>query len=103
MAAQTRYLLQDNVWVEHQHAACATRYRAQSDKSQQEPTREPHHTAVRGSGSRAYSARADRGPGIRASEEERIFSPFYRSAGSIGAPGTDLGLTLVRQIARQHG
>jgi two-component system, OmpR family, sensor histidine kinase RstB len=45
----------------------------------------------------------DHGPGIAPAERERIFSPFYRAPGASGAAGTGLGLTLVRQIARQHG
>ena len=46
----------------------------------------------------------DRGPGIPATEREKIFEPFYRSAGE-KAPvkGFGLGLALVRQIARAHG
>jgi len=45
----------------------------------------------------------DHGPGIAPEDRERIFSPFYRAAAAGGAAGTGLGLTLVRQIARQHG
>jgi signal transduction histidine kinase len=45
----------------------------------------------------------DHGPGIAPEDRERIFSPFYRAAAASGAAGTGLGLTLVRQIARQHG
>ena len=46
---------------------------------------------------------SDAGAGVAASERERVFSPFFRAHGSQGASGTGLGLTLVRQIARQHG
>jgi len=46
---------------------------------------------------------SDHGPGIAPEDRERIFSPFYRAPNAIGAAGTGLGLTLVRQIARQHG
>jgi signal transduction histidine kinase len=46
---------------------------------------------------------SDHGPGIAPEDRERIFSPFYRACGGSGAVGTGLGLTLVRQIARQHG
>jgi signal transduction histidine kinase len=47
---------------------------------------------------------SDHGPGVPESEREEIFSPFYRSrSGSQAARGTGLGLTLVRQIARNHG
>jgi signal transduction histidine kinase len=46
----------------------------------------------------------DGGPGIAASERERVFAPFYRIAGaSETAGGVGLGLSLVRQIARHHG
>jgi signal transduction histidine kinase len=44
---------------------------------------------------------ADTGVGIPQSERERVFTPFYRLAGT--ATGTGLGLSLVRQIARLHG
>jgi signal transduction histidine kinase len=46
----------------------------------------------------------DRGPGIEVSERERVFEPFYRARGaSESSGGVGLGLSLVRQIARQHG
>ncbi len=46
----------------------------------------------------------DRGPGVPESERERVFEPFYRAAGASEASGgVGLGLSLVRQIARQHG
>lgn len=45
----------------------------------------------------------DRGPGVPASERERIFEPFYRMAGHAEREGgVGLGLALVRQIARRH-
>jgi signal transduction histidine kinase len=47
---------------------------------------------------------ADRGPGVAASERERIFEPFYRPPGAKESDGgVGLGLSLVRQIARRHG
>lgn len=46
----------------------------------------------------------DCGPGVPATERERIFEPFYRLPGSSEkAGGVGLGLSLVRQIARRHG
>jgi len=45
----------------------------------------------------------DNGPGPLPEESERIFTPFYRRAGSRESTGTGLGLALVRQIARRHG
>jgi len=54
-------------------------------------------------GTRAAVTVSDHGAGVAESERERVFSPFSRIAGRHGATGTGLGLTLVRQIARQHG
>jgi signal transduction histidine kinase len=46
----------------------------------------------------------DRGPGVAATERERIFEPFYRPVGAREREGgVGLGLALVRQIARKHG
>ncbi len=52
-------------------------------------------------GAHAIVTVSDHGPGVAESERERVFSPFSRIAGRNA--GTGLGLTLVRQIARQHG
>jgi signal transduction histidine kinase len=52
----------------------------------------------------ASLAVADHGPGVPESERELIFSPFYRGgSGGRSGRGTGLGLTLVRQIAGNHG
>jgi signal transduction histidine kinase len=46
----------------------------------------------------------DRGPGVPATERERIFDAFYRLKGASEASGgVGLGLALVRAIALQHG
>lgn len=46
----------------------------------------------------------DRGPGVPEAERERIFEPFYRARGAgEKAGGVGLGLSLARQIAREHG
>jgi signal transduction histidine kinase len=47
----------------------------------------------------------DRGLGVPANCEERIFEQFYRAHDSLssGIQGSGLGLTLARQIARAHG
>ena len=46
----------------------------------------------------------DGGAGVPQSEREAIFAPFYRARGASETEGGyGLGLSLVRQIARQHG
>jgi two-component system sensor histidine kinase KdpD len=45
---------------------------------------------------------ADRGPGIPAGQEEKIFERFYRS-GPIKGDGVGLGLTISSAILRAHG
>jgi signal transduction histidine kinase len=48
---------------------------------------------------------ADRGPGIPAGQEDRIFEPFVRLSNRLTdvATGTGIGLTIARDLARQHG
>jgi signal transduction histidine kinase len=47
----------------------------------------------------------DRGPGIADADLPHVFEAFYRGRGRAGGalPGSGLGLTLVRNIARAHG
>jgi two-component system sensor histidine kinase KdpD len=45
----------------------------------------------------------DRGPGIPAGEEEKIFEKFHRPAREGGKEGVGLGLTICRAIAAAHG
>jgi two-component system sensor histidine kinase TctE len=44
----------------------------------------------------------DSGPGIPESERELVFQPFYRVLGT-NVDGSGLGLSIVREIAQQHG
>jgi len=44
----------------------------------------------------------DNGPGIPASERERIFDRFFRRPGAAEG-GTGLGLAIVKAVAEQHG
>jgi two-component system OmpR family sensor kinase len=44
---------------------------------------------------------ADTGPGIPAEERERVFDRFYRVPGT-AAPGSGIGLALVKMIAERH-
>lgn len=50
----------------------------------------------------AFLRVADDGPGIAPAERERVFDRFYRAAGTAGG-GSGIGLSLVAQIAAQHG
>lgn len=64
----------------------------------------PIEVEVGREGGHAVITVSDRGPGVAASQREHVFTPFFRIPGERGeASGTGLGLTLVRQIARQHG
>ena len=47
----------------------------------------------------------DRGPGVPKGMEDKIFDQFFRAHDSLnsGIPGSGLGLTLARKIARAHG
>jgi len=65
--------------------------------------RAPIEVEVRSQKDRAVLLVWDQGPGIAEADRERIFSPFYRVPSRATVPGSGLGLTLVRQIARQHG
>jgi len=63
----------------------------------------PIAVEVSGNGTAAALLVSDHGAGIAPDDRERIFTPFFRARGRTVAAGTGLGLTLVRQIARQHG
>jgi len=47
----------------------------------------------------------DSGPGIAASERDKVFTPFYRAQATmeVNPSGTGLGLAIVRDIAAVHG
>ena len=45
----------------------------------------------------------DRGTGVPAGEEERIFEPFYRPAGQPDSGGAGLGLSIARRMAEAQG
>ena len=46
---------------------------------------------------------ADRGIGLPAGEEERIFEQFHRGANAVSTAGTGLGLSLVKSVVKAHG
>ncbi len=53
-------------------------------------------------GDRARIAVADEGPGLTSEEAAHAFERFWRAPGA-GAPGSGLGLPIVRAIAERHG
>lgn len=46
---------------------------------------------------------ADRGPGIDPADREAIFERFHRAEQARTMPGSGLGLSIVRDVARRHG
>jgi len=60
---------------------------------------------ARSSGREIIVSVSDRGPGIPAAEQARIFEPFYRAPEAISAQiqGAGLGLSLVQRIVEAHG
>lgn len=45
----------------------------------------------------------DHGPGIAVADRERVFDRFHRAETARSLPGSGLGLSIVRDIARRHG
>jgi two-component system sensor histidine kinase MprB len=45
----------------------------------------------------------DHGPGVGEADMPYVFDRFYRGAGARGTQGSGLGLSIVRQVAQQHG
>jgi two-component system sensor histidine kinase MprB len=45
----------------------------------------------------------DRGPGIGDEDASHVFDRFYRAETARGLPGSGLGLSIVREVARSHG
>lgn len=45
----------------------------------------------------------DRGPGLESEDASRVFDRFYRSATARSMPGSGLGLSIVRDVAAEHG
>ena len=58
---------------------------------------------ARREGKRVTITVEDRGPGIHATDLDQVFEPFYRGRGSGSVSGAGLGLTIVKQIAVDHG
>lgn len=45
----------------------------------------------------------DHGPGIAADDLDRVFDRFHRAESARALPGSGLGLSIVREVARRHG
>jgi two-component system OmpR family sensor kinase len=58
--------------------------------------------AVRRDGDDVRLTVRDCGPGVPASERERVFDRFYRLGGHTDAQGSGLGLAIVRRIVERH-
>jgi two-component system, OmpR family, sensor histidine kinase KdpD len=55
-------------------------------------------------GGRVTIAVADRGPGIRPDELDKVFAKFYRGrAGTASVEGTGMGLAIAKSIVEAHG
>jgi len=54
-------------------------------------------------GDRLLLSVKDRGPGLAAGDESRVFEPFYRGRDASDSRGAGLGLALCRAIAAAHG
>ena len=56
-------------------------------------------------GDRTVIEIADQGPGVAAVDRPHVFEPFYRSKAvrTGGTPGSGLGLSVAREVARAHG
>jgi two-component system sensor histidine kinase KdpD len=67
------------------------------------PVGSPINIAARLEGESVVIEVADRGPGLAAGEEGRIFEKFYRLPSETGRPGAGLGLAICKAIAIAHG
>jgi two-component system, OmpR family, sensor histidine kinase KdpD len=63
----------------------------------------PIEVVARPTGSDVVVEVADRGPGIPAGEEARVFEKFHRAAREGKSEGVGLGLTICRAIVAAHG
>ena len=76
-----------------------------SNAEKYSPRKKEIEVEVSRSGSEAAAHVRDRGIGVAEKDRERIFHEFVRVDDSLSArvPGTGLGLTIARRIARDHG
>ncbi|HET9951466.1 MAG TPA: sensor histidine kinase KdpD [Candidatus Eisenbacteria bacterium] len=62
----------------------------------------PIEVAASATGNEFRFSVADRGPGLAAGDETRVFEKFYRGAAGTGRPGAGLGLSICRGIVEAH-
>ncbi|OFV79744.1 MAG: two-component system sensor histidine kinase KdbD [Acidobacteria bacterium RBG_13_68_16] len=67
------------------------------------PAGSPIDVAARVEGDSVVIEVADRGPGLAAGEEVRVFDRFHRLPSETGQPGAGLGLAICKAIAAAHG
>ena len=58
---------------------------------------------VRSQNGEVRIAVTDQGPGVPASEREKVWQPFQRGSAAAIAAGSGIGLSVVRDVARSHG
>lgn len=66
------------------------------------PAGSPLHVAARAEASEVVVEVADRGPGVAAEDQERVFEKFYRVKHGEGGGSVGLGLSICRGIVRAH-
>ncbi len=67
------------------------------------PPASPIEVSARVEGDSMIIEVSDRGPGLEAGEEQRVFEKFYRRASENGQPGAGLGLAIAKAVAAAHG
>ena len=75
-----------------------------SEAAENGPGAQPEvEVSAEAKGSMAEIVVTDRGPGVPASDRERVLDRFVRLEASRSEPGSGLGLSLVAAVARLHG
>jgi signal transduction histidine kinase len=67
------------------------------------PAGAPIHVSLRVIGIEAQVRVEDRGVGIPADAQDRLFTPYFRSSRTRDVPGTGLGLHISRRLAQHSG
>jgi two-component system sensor histidine kinase KdpD len=67
------------------------------------PAESPIEVSAEDTGSAVLIEVADRGPGLRAGEEGRIFEKFHRAEAAATQRGAGLGLAICQGIVNAHG